>query len=673
MDRIFPSLILVLACGAAAPALAQTGSEGAVSYDAAYFSSSSPRTALDMVERVPGFVLEEGEERRGFAGAQSNVLIDGEPPASKAQEIEDVLARIPARDVIRIELIRGGAGAGSAQSVRVNIVRRPSSGEGVWEVELARVRDGRVTPSGEAAWTGRYGDVDYGLTAALDLEHLPIVGSREDLDAGGGLVERRRERVPTDEREGRLAGEATLPWSGGEASVTAQLSRAEVDENELGALFDAIGDGAGAVDTQSFEREDIGEIGLSYRRGFGAWNTDLGVVITRRRFESEEDSAEFDAAGAFDGGAQQDQRIDSGETIARITVERSLNDVWRIELGAEAALNTLEQRLTLTEDDGSGPTPVVLPSANVSVEEERAEISAMLAGALTPAWALEAGVAAETSTLLQEGDVSRRTELTYWKPSVQLTRTFGRNQFRFRAYRDVGQLDFEDFVSAADIASAIVDGGNPDLRPETSWRAEAAGDWRFAEDGALSVTLYRWWVEDALDLVPVGDPGDQVDAPGNIGDADVTGVRVALSLPLPFSAELRIEGMTQSSEATDPLTGETRAISGFDESTLAVRLRQDLGAAHLSWGVEFERETEAPSWRLDRIEFEQDADDLTLWIETTAFPSVKLRAWASNLTDDTDTRSRRIFDPDRLGVLDRLDERARGEGVVVGVSASGAF
>ncbi len=88
-----------------------------------FFNQYTPRTALDMVERVPGFSIDGGEDRRGFTGAQGNVLIDGEAPAAKAQEIEAILARIPASDVERIELVRG-ASAGSAQALRVNVVRR---------------------------------------------------------------------------------------------------------------------------------------------------------------------------------------------------------------------------------------------------------------------------------------------------------------------------------------------------------------------------------------------------------------------------------------------------------------------------------------------------------------------------------------------------------------------
>ena len=665
------ALLFSAAARAEEPREAASEADAAQAFEPSFFEAFAPRTALDMVERVPGFRIDEGEERRGFAGAQTNVLIDGEPPASKAREIEDILAAIPASDVERIELVRSSA-AGSSQSVRVNVVRRAGGGEGLWTLELARAEDGRVSPSGEAAFSGRRGEVRYGLSAALEIEHLPIGGERADFDAAGALTERHAETLPTDEREARIAGEASLPAWGGEAAFNAQLSRIELDERFAAQMTDAGGASVGAEAGDLTERETTGELGVVFRRPLGDWQAEAAAIITRRRFEGQESTLETDGAGALEEATQQNQRLESGETIMRALGRREWRGGWRLELGGEAAFNTLEQRLSLTEDDGGGPVPVPLPSANVRVEELRGEASVMLFGPLAPRWTLEAGAAAERSRLTQSGDVEAQTELTYFKPSLQLARALGeRSQLRLRLYRDVSQLDFEDFVTAADIQNAVVNAGNPNLRPQTSWRVEAAADWRFGDDAALNITLYRWAIEDALDIVPVGPPGDRFDAPGNIGDAALWGARVQFAWPLPWDAELNIDAMSQRSEATDPLTGETRELSEIDESIVSVELRQDLGA--YAWGVDYERESETPLFRLDRVEAEQDAEDLTLWIETTAYAGLKLRAWMSNVTDDAETRRRTLFDPDRLGAFDGSDVRARNEGVMFGLSASGRF
>jgi outer membrane receptor for ferrienterochelin and colicin len=636
-----------------------------------FFNQYAPRTALDMVERVPGFSIDEGEDRRGFTGAQGNVLIDGEAPASKAQEIEAILARIPASDVERIELVRG-ASAGSAQALRVNVVRRASGrGTGIWSLDLARAEDGEVTPSGEAAYSGRWGEMEYGLSAAYTGEHVPFRGEEHARDEFGSLEARRTELVPEDKGVAQLAGEANFGVLGWRAGLNAQLLEARVDETLHARGFDA----GGVLDEIEIgateERERIGELGASLQRDDGPWRTELTAVLTRARYAADETSAAYDALAMLDEAAWQRQRVERGESILHASLRRALGENWSLTFGAEAALNTLEQRLNLVEDDGSGPVPVDLPSANVRVEEERAELSFMLAGAPARGWSLEAGAAVEASRLTQTGDVEAEAELEYWKPSIQLARRFGDDELRLRLYRDVGQLDFRDFVSVADLENAIVDAGNPDLRPETSWRLEAAGDFRFGENRALSITLYRWAIEDALDVVAVGPPGNLFDAPGNIGDAELWGARVQLTWPLIWGAALRIDAMAQEMEADDPLTGEQRALSDRDESKVLIELRQDFSA--FAWGVDYERERETPSYRIDRIELEEDAEELELWVETSAFGPMKWRLWAENVSDDSELRRRRFFDPDRLGLFDGDDTRTRRAGVTIGVTASGRF
>ncbi|MEL7488632.1 MAG: TonB-dependent receptor plug domain-containing protein, partial [Pseudomonadota bacterium] len=94
-----------------------------VIYPPGFFSQFNPITALDMVLRVPGFSIDGGDNVRGFGGAAGNVLIDGQRPSTKSASIFDILTRIGAGDVERIELIRGGTGGldVSGQAVVVNL------------------------------------------------------------------------------------------------------------------------------------------------------------------------------------------------------------------------------------------------------------------------------------------------------------------------------------------------------------------------------------------------------------------------------------------------------------------------------------------------------------------------------------------------------------------------
>jgi outer membrane receptor protein involved in Fe transport len=108
----------------ARPAAASQG--GVIAYTPADFAASRPNTALDMVNRLPGFTVDVGDLVRGFAGAAGNVLIDGQRPTSKSELLTDTLARIPIDQVERIDIIRGGAAGIDMQgrTVIANVIRK---------------------------------------------------------------------------------------------------------------------------------------------------------------------------------------------------------------------------------------------------------------------------------------------------------------------------------------------------------------------------------------------------------------------------------------------------------------------------------------------------------------------------------------------------------------------
>ena len=101
-------------------------------------------------------------------------------------------------------------------------------------------------------------------------------------------------------------------------------------------------------------------------------------------------------------------------------MSRSIGPHHRIEFGAEGAFNSLDQRLDL---EGSFAPPS-FDNANVLVEEERAELFASHTWRPNEQWSVETRVNWETSTLTFTGDSNQTVDLAFWKPSVQITRTF---------------------------------------------------------------------------------------------------------------------------------------------------------------------------------------------------------------------------------------------------------
>lgn len=651
---------------------------GATVFQPDFFARYAPRTAFDIVSRVPGFIIDEGEERRGLSGASGNVRIDGVQPSAKSQSLEDILARIPAADVARIELVRGeSSGAAGGQTTYVNVVRSASNGETVWTLGALMTRDNRLGPHGEAAWSRSVGAGTLSLRAAHEEASSTEVGPRTRTNAAGAVIATRDETTPEVEKETQVSGEWSAPFAGGELSLTAQAERTFEREalfgdnrNGAGVVLNRI-EGAGKVKSDTYEG------GLSFGRAVGDWALSVSGVLTRGKTEAAEGEVERSPAGVFEESETQTNETETGESILRGVLRHEIGSAT-LELGAEGALNTLEQHLALTEDDGGGPVLVVLPSANVRVEEKRAEAFATFSWSPLANWKAELTAAAETSTLTQEGDVNLETQLTYWKPSFQVVRSFGENnQIRARLYRDVGQLDFEDFVAASELVENSVSAGNPDLKPETSWRLEAAGDWRFGQSGAFAATLFRYWVDDAFDQIPIGPPGARFNALGNIGKADVWGTTLSFTLPLSAvlpGAQISGEGTFQKSETTDPLTGARRSLSLFEEGSGQLTFRQDVPSRAFAWGASYEEAFKvSPTFRIDETRTDSGSDEWEVFAESTAIDGLKLRAWVQRIGGPPRFRYRNFFAPDRLGAPNGRESSERYAGVGFGFSATGAF
>jgi outer membrane receptor protein involved in Fe transport len=246
--------------------------------------------------------------------------------------------------------------------------------------------------------------------------------------------------------------------------------------------------------------------------------------------------------------------------------------------------------------------------------------------------------------------------LTYVKPRVQLTRQIGEHQLQMRVFRDVGQLDFDDFVTTAAFADGNIDGGNPDLRPQTAWAAEVDADLRFAGDAALRIRAFKHFVDDVVDFVPVGEPGEQFDAPGNIGEGSIVGAELSFRVPLGRvlkGGTFNVTGLWQDTEVTDPLTGVKRQFSDTSENHLRAELRQDLNAARIAWGASYEAYSRQADFRIDEINRFRDLRRLDLFVETTWIASMKLRLEMQSALSGPELRDRRFYSPDRNGTLAR--------------------
>lgn len=639
------------ACATATP----TSSTDRVVYETGFFTQYNPQTALDMVRQIPGFSLDGGADRRGFSGAVGNLLVDGVRPSTKSQGVEGILSRIPANQVVRLEILRGAAVAGDAsgQSTLLNVVRTESSGSGVYEAGFELTSRGVPAPRGELSYSGRNGNVEYSLAGSLFSQYRDLPGWRLFSDQPGDVYTGRAETPsPRDFREATVTGSLAFPLWGGRLSTNAQVNAWRFNADNDYYFFDALDNPDSAL-LQDYQERRFGyEVGVNYDRDLGPWSLGLIGLINRGKYESDENDLFLDGAGALDGDFQQDIVQEASESIARATLSRSFGPQHRIEFGAEGAFNSLDQELVL----GGTFAPPSFDNANVLVEEERAELSASHTWRPSDEWSVETRLNWETSTLTFTGDSNQTVDLAFWKPSLQITRTFaGNNQLRFRIYRDVSQLDFGDFVSAAATADAIISGGNPDLVPQTDWRYELGADLRFPGGAALGLTLTQHQISDVTDVVYI--PAAGYDAPGNLGDGEATSLDVNFSMPVPHieGGRLTIAGSLWDTEVTDPLTSQPRIFSFQPESQIEVNFRQDLPDLRLAWTISVFKQGEFQAYRFNEIDTSEEGPWVDLSFETTALPhNMKLTAIAANIFDGTIYRDRRFFNEDPPGPVTNL-------------------
>lgn len=648
--------LVALMIGTARAAAADETAGAPLHYEAAYFSQFAPRTALDMVQRLPSFTLRTVDpERRGFAGVVGNVLIDGEQPTAKSQALEDILQRIPASQVVRIEVWRGSQTAGNAsgESVLANVVRTPTAGAGVWSAGFEYANQHQPAPNGYMSWAGRVGRTEYTLGGRGYSLNRNLPSTRRIRNNDGELVEVRKERSPREFDEHALDGELTRDLFGGSLRATGQIYQSDYDQSNTLAYLTADGVLLGDELAPYSESKRRTELGLSFRI---PWGAEITAVHTGEEFTSSADNARRTSTASEQSSFHQ--VLDTKETILRGTIERSVTPTQRLQIGSEAALNTLDADLDYRFFDGGTWFPVRVPNGRISVEERRAESFIMHAWR-AGAWATEARLAGEYSKLDFSGDVRQSVELTYVKPSLQLSRTFGReHQVRMRVAREVGQLDFLDFRSAVSLSDDLIDGGNPDLRPQTAWRVELALDLRFDASAAVAARVYHDWIDDAVDLVPLN--GSDIAAPGNIGRGALDGLQLNFAVPLRRfipGGTLKVDSTFQQATVTDPLTGRERPMSDFKKrNVIKAEFRQDVPAHGLAWGMKYAYESAVTDYRMDETDRKRESPSLDVYVERNLFAGTKLTLSAVSVQGSPELRTRKFYEPNRTGSLDRVEE-----------------
>ena len=673
----------------AAPAAAPA--DGKRQFRADFFAAYGPVTALDMAQRIPGFSIEGSDDRRGFGENAGNVLIDGDRPSTKSDDIFTLLGRIPASEVDYIELTeQAGADAETQGKGQViNVVRKISAKiSGTYEGNLVFGHRYGLRPSGNASARLRRGETTYELNFTSYSERIYGFGPEDFKTANGALVERRYYRGKGGYDEAAIGGAIKTRIGGAKINLNGRVKWNDGFDHRLGEYSDGAGVKTGdEVLLRGGPITDLNyEIGGDIEFATAPKLNTKIIGLYRTGNDSNDSSIE---TARFLGPVtlfETRSRLKPSEAVGRIQNDWSGISGHAIQFGGEVAYNRLDARFSAAST--SAGTVTNFPPSDVLVEETRVEPFLTDIWTVSPKWKIEAGVVAEFSKLTLSGDSTASRSFKFIKPRAIATWTLTpQTTLEFRAERQVSQLDFGEFATSIDVAVGNqVDAGNADLVPEKVTALSALVRHKFLDRGSIQFRGSYEFVSDTQDLVPItirdagGNITDRFDGTGNIGNSKRWNGELEVTLPLDWltkpagitGMEVKYTGHYHGSSLTDPVTGLRRRRSYEPLWHQEWELRHDIANSGIVYGVSANVQEANNAYFFNEFRRQKEGVRTRAFIEYKKFKLGTLRLQYISIPDFA--RDRFIYTDTRAsGTLSQIVNRKRYLDPLIQLTLSGKF
>lgn len=620
-------------------------------YKASFFEQYLPHNAREMVDRLPGFSFDGGSNDRGFGGNAGNVLIDGARPTSKSGGLHAALVRIPADQVDRIEILRGGVGAGEAsgQSVVANVIRKGEGTSGTWALKFRRAPAGETLPNVEAAVTTQLGD--WNTSFDLDIGGGPGYRTAiiEVRDADDQLTSSSDEVLSDRGKWAFFSGQGSSEVADGLLTLNGRIGGDRYTSDTRRDIFDGR-----LPDITQFEsfweldeenRFKMVEVGIDWVKTNDDWKLHiLGIgIVNDIGYENKFNFEDFDTNELYNSRYSND--IFKTELIARMTYGYAGKNKFKPEYGFELAQNEQSVEQYLLEDG----IEIQLDGADRKVKELRSEIFASFVYPMNDKLTLEGGLTGEFSRV-SVSDLTKKKNYQFLKPRLSsIYKIDKETRLIVDAERMVGQLAMGAFANSVDTADGNVSSGNARLAPDITDELSATYDWSFSERGSLKVKVFREWRKDILEDIKLFEnitTGAYTSGIGNAGDARFYGVQTDVSLPLDWILKnglIEINYGYRKSSFEDPVINGERNINGFIPNWFNFQLRQDITEHQFAWGVDFWSDFEESGYRVDeRITFTGN-NRFRVFVETSRFFGLKTQLEIHHINTGDYTRSRFFY------------------------------
>lgn len=636
-------------------------------YTPDYFTQFSPQTAADMVSRLPGFEIRGGEGgARGFGQASLNILINGRRPSSKSSGANEILSRIPASNVTRIEIVDGATLDIPGLSGEVaNIIAKTGELSGSWNYAV-RFEEGSQPQLGDGSvsFSGKYGRLE--TVGSIDLGQFIFTedGDETFFDGDGNVTQDRIEKLGFDTQRHGANLNFTLERSNGDIANLNLSGRLGNRNILLQETFDDRTDAnlsgqsvlANGEDRDRFEISGdyslnaplIGENGRL--KLIGLHRTDTLDLTNRLVFQDV-------ASGQIRQSFLRDDTATEYIGRAEYTWKTGETNDW--SLSVEGALNTLESDTELTTDG------VLEDEDNVRVEEDR------LLGNLSRSWALSPDMNIQTSVGAEYSSIDVATDdakaRTFFRPKGLASVSYKLDEswtLRGQIERSVGQLNFGTFVSTVNLTNGTANSGG-NISPEQRWQGEIEIQKQNSTGISGRAKLFYDIVEDPIDQILFED-GTQ--GAGNLdSNARAFGIEGNLTWVLDDvlkGLRLTAEGIVSDSSIRDVVTGNRRTTNGQSLWNYDIEARWDIDGTPYAIESQIEQGRRADNFRIDeRTEDRFNLPEFEVSIIHKSLFGMQWTAKLQNIANFELRRDRLIFDETRNGdlVQRELTKRTRGQ------------
>ncbi|NKB43120.1 MAG: outer membrane beta-barrel protein [Alphaproteobacteria bacterium] len=628
-------------------------------YEASFFTAYNPLSLQDMLQRIPGASISDSVaegERRGLRGNEDAILINGQQITGKDSGGASALQRISAVQVERIEILRGSSSEVQSTTQRIiNVILREDAGDTLTLTAALPnyTNDGSARPIFGVTYAVNEPNRNYSIALNSNPIYRPWQRTKVTSDLTGqdilSSVESEQHNRYTIQSTGRYEqtfdSGSRLQLNGlGSWQINDRERREVLRDPRLALAVNQLSDNL------EVDKRDEFTVELSADYSFPLSNSDSVTFLALVNWEKENrDRDVFDLEPLDEPVIVRQLRQDvTTEAIARGTYDRTFSPTLGGQIGLEGTLNTQKTDFDLSTLVDGELVPLPIFNSDGKVTEYRGEAFSTLRWRPWTDVELEFGLAAEASRITQNSvDVNSARSLFFVKPTFNAYwDVTPRNKLFFSVVRDVGQLNFANFVAAITSTDQELEAGNPEIKPTKSWDYEIGLEHRLA-DGVGVITgrgFYRY-VEDPRGRLTFDG---LVSFIGNIGDGEEYGAELEVSIDFTrlgwWDGVLTADYLRRKTSVVDPFDDVSRRFGFTPNWETSVEYRHEVKTiidGHVSFnfsqfGARFINDID----KQDRL---KEGGSLTISLEHRLTDNVRINFSSNNFLNRKTVREREIL------------------------------